>query len=130
MTLAAAQGGFEALTGRGRTGVYNSFQNPAAYPSMTQAVPRASSQELLEAEGCRSERSCGLAPDSTGGLLIRRSLVRAQVGEPGIQRGVASRGAAPSSFLGRHRARRVGIGQVRGPNGPEAMRGCVNLAPL
>jgi hypothetical protein len=43
-------------------------------------------------------------------LLIRRSLVRAQVGEPGISRGVASRGAALCRFRGRDRQAQVGIG--------------------
>jgi hypothetical protein len=44
------------------------FQNSETYPSITQAVSRARSKEVLEVEECRSEQPCGLAADSTAGL--------------------------------------------------------------
>jgi hypothetical protein len=47
--------------------------------------------EILDADDQQSEHWCGLQPDPTDRLLVRRSLVRAQVEEPIKSNGYAAK---------------------------------------
>ena len=64
--------------------------------------PRArlgrSRQEILDTTTLKAQHSCRFAGRSSGRLLIRRSLVRAQVGEPENSRGYVER-RSPFGFL-------------------------------
>ena len=66
--------------------------------------PRArlgrSRQGILDTTTLEAQHSCRFAGRSSGRLLIRRSLVRAQVGEPRNSRGYVGR-RSPFVFLGR-----------------------------
>jgi hypothetical protein len=72
----------------------------------------------LEAPNPKSEHSCGLAGRSTPGLLVHRSLVRAQVGEP--ERLERSR---PSEMQGLFRCR-TDIGGFQYPGRVRDRRPC------
>jgi len=58
------------------------FQYPEGDSGACGAFLGRNGQEVLETPTPKSGHSCGLAGRSTASLLIRRSLVRAQVGEP------------------------------------------------
>ena len=78
------------------------FQYPEADLGTFGAFVQRNGQEVLETRTPKSEDSCGPAKGSTPSLLIRRSLVRAQVGEPErLERSRPCRDARPFSLADR-----------------------------